>query len=896
MELPASHESPRSERGPADGGASRLEGLEELGWLRRLALELVGPLWADDVVQDTLVAAWARPEPPNDRKAWLARVLRNLAFKHRRSEARRGERQAQAVRVDVPDGAHHGGPEKRLEVHQELLRAVASLEPSERDLVMRRYLDEVAPAKLALELGVPAGTVRSRLARALAKLRERFDDDVGRTNWLSALAPLAALPGPLLHTSPPPNGSAAALSNSVGAPGLAAGLSGALGGVMMWKWCLALVVAVLGVVGWKALDAPTDPAPSTGPERIAVARGPVTAVTAEAPPAPLEVPRTSAREAVAAPAAPEQAPPEVGSMRAVAFDVVDAETGAPLAGVALRLVDGRFLLAQNGALGGALGPVDAVSAEDGTIEHTYAANALRPAVFSKPGYAEVVTQTSMLGDDGARHTIPMWPVREALVRVTDPSGAPLAGLDVAFSVASEALAPSPELGAWSFGTNGKWDGRLRHRAEQPTGSFGEARVIGFPKEVAVHVELRRNGALVLATPARIEPTPAGDLVALELGAAWSLGGTLRDAFGAPLSDVTLQLDAPEAADDSALKGLRAKTDALGRFDFPVVPAIGLASGADPLDPGPGGLRVGPPTVLRGKGYGGHTVLARGEVLKDVALDWGAAEAGRLELALQTTVGLSIAGLVRQPNGAPYDSREQVGMVWVTRRGPDGRAGALVASAMPEGDAFRVDGLEPGSYALSFRMGNACGPEVVVDAGTTGVVLEAPLHGALAIVVRPGPGMGAGARIGNNMMVTAWPDGGGIPGLNGLLSLPETFAEEQSIDLESLAAGRYRVVVRMRSGHVGFSDVDVRAGTTTDVELALEPVGHIRFEPGLAIEPGLDGIRLLRDGRPIGWVDTPESTTALPPGPVLVEATAPDGTLRSTSVVVEAGETTDVRFE
>src|SRR5262245_29421694 len=78
--------------------------LNEAGWLRRLAASLVGDAaQADDLVQDTWVAALRRP-PSAERapRPWLARVVRNLARNAGRDGARRRTREgfAQEERAD----------------------------------------------------------------------------------------------------------------------------------------------------------------------------------------------------------------------------------------------------------------------------------------------------------------------------------------------------------------------------------------------------------------------------------------------------------------------------------------------------------------------------------------------------------------------------------------------------------------------------------------------------------------------------------------------------------------------------------------------------------------------------------------------------------------------------
>lgn len=55
--------------------------LSDLGWLRRLASSLIHDVdAADDVVQETLIAATTQPAPSGSVRAWLAAIVRNLAL------------------------------------------------------------------------------------------------------------------------------------------------------------------------------------------------------------------------------------------------------------------------------------------------------------------------------------------------------------------------------------------------------------------------------------------------------------------------------------------------------------------------------------------------------------------------------------------------------------------------------------------------------------------------------------------------------------------------------------------------------------------------------------------------------------------------------------------------
>src|SRR6185503_13626692 len=166
--------------------------LAHAGWLRQLAGSLVGDAGAaDDVVQETWLAAQLHP-PAVDRplEPWLARVARNFAFRRRRGEERRAahelasgpEREASTPAQTV----------ERLELQRTVVEAVLALEEPFRTTIVQRYFEGRSAAEIAHLFGVPAGTVRWRLKRGLAELRERLDGRFGaRASWCALLAPLA---------------------------------------------------------------------------------------------------------------------------------------------------------------------------------------------------------------------------------------------------------------------------------------------------------------------------------------------------------------------------------------------------------------------------------------------------------------------------------------------------------------------------------------------------------------------------------------------------------------------------------------------------------------------------------------------------------------------------------
>jgi RNA polymerase sigma-70 factor (ECF subfamily) len=169
--------------------------LAHAAWVRGVATALVRDAASvDDLVQETWLAAMRRP-PETDRplRPWLAGVVRNLVRQRRRGEARRERREEvvatrrAAESLPTPDELA-----ERLDTQQRLAAHVKKLPEPFRATVLLRYYEGLTAADIASREGVPAGTVRWRLKRALQLLRERLDaeHDGDRRAWCMALIPL----------------------------------------------------------------------------------------------------------------------------------------------------------------------------------------------------------------------------------------------------------------------------------------------------------------------------------------------------------------------------------------------------------------------------------------------------------------------------------------------------------------------------------------------------------------------------------------------------------------------------------------------------------------------------------------------------------------------------------
>jgi RNA polymerase sigma-70 factor (ECF subfamily) len=137
--------------------------------LRRFALSLCrrGDV-ADDLVQITAERAFAardRFDPTTRLDAWLFRILRNAWIDHARRTTTQGVNVdiADAPDAAVVDGVHN------MEVSLTLRKAqaaIADLPDDQREVMILVCVDELSYREAAEVIGVPIGTVMSRLARA----------------------------------------------------------------------------------------------------------------------------------------------------------------------------------------------------------------------------------------------------------------------------------------------------------------------------------------------------------------------------------------------------------------------------------------------------------------------------------------------------------------------------------------------------------------------------------------------------------------------------------------------------------------------------------------------------------------------------------------------------------
>lgn len=168
-----------SEAGMDDRRKALLDTIPEL---RRYARSLLRERdTADDLVQDCLERAlahldnWRTDENP---RKWLLTIMHHIFLDQMRREKRRGERamltlddrEAMAIHAVTPEGA----------ASHDILEALQAISPERRAAILIVSVEGFTYAEAAAILGVPAGTLMSRIARGREELRALLENGARR--------------------------------------------------------------------------------------------------------------------------------------------------------------------------------------------------------------------------------------------------------------------------------------------------------------------------------------------------------------------------------------------------------------------------------------------------------------------------------------------------------------------------------------------------------------------------------------------------------------------------------------------------------------------------------------------------------------------------------------------
>ncbi|MCS7176373.1 MAG: sigma-70 family RNA polymerase sigma factor [Candidatus Kapabacteria bacterium] len=156
---------------------------------------------AKDLVQDTFTRAWENWksfQPGTNCKAWLFKILRNLYINHYRRLRRTPELLSYDEHPDDEDSFPElpASPSVETEFYktvldEEVVEALYALPESFRTIVILCDLEEFSYEDVANMLGIPIGTVRSRLHRARIRLAALLFHYAQQRGWVSPESPSA---------------------------------------------------------------------------------------------------------------------------------------------------------------------------------------------------------------------------------------------------------------------------------------------------------------------------------------------------------------------------------------------------------------------------------------------------------------------------------------------------------------------------------------------------------------------------------------------------------------------------------------------------------------------------------------------------------------------------------
>ncbi|MEM7198863.1 MAG: sigma-70 family RNA polymerase sigma factor [Planctomycetota bacterium] len=649
--------------------------LAEMRWLERLARRLCAdPSNADDLVQDTLVAALRQRPAVAHPRAWLSTVARRL-WRHRtHREAQRQGVERSAARAEAQPSAAQLVEKARL--HRSVVEAVVTLEEPYRETLLLRFLEDLPLRDVARRTGVPAETARTRIKRALARLQARLDREHGnRAAW--------ALPLAVRH-------------------GAAVSCFGVFG--MSWSMthvgAAAASAAIAALLLWQGLrhGSPEAPATPAALARPATLQGHAP-VPSDTPAPPAADPRALI-DVAAAPAAP-------APRWTVHGTAIEEATGRPLAGATIRWTqtwpEGGAHPAAGEATTDRAGRFELPTEEAEPWQHL-------ELVVTAPGLARVEQAlsapplTTNTRIDVGEVLVPPGTGVRGIVR--DADGAPVA--DAAL-LALRHWVYTPTASGISYRVP-----RLRRATRvgtsRPDGTFQlDTRLLPRRRDERL-LAVGGNG-LGWASLA-LSRERAERVVEISMRPSAPLTVVVRDAEGAPVADADVLCEPrfqPLAADTDRELGLTGPLAALfaARTDANGVARLAALPLPEPDEPARYSVRVATPSTR---------LRHRGIDLRQEA---------DVQVVLADERGYGVRGTVRDPAGRPLPGIRVVAVFGAERQATTGPDGAYELAGLP-GDtgtlSLRLAGAGYTTYEASHRLAE---PDRVLD-------LDVELHPAAPI--------------------------------------------------------------------------------------------------------------------------------------------------------------------
>jgi RNA polymerase sigma-70 factor (ECF subfamily) len=722
--------------------------------LRDLARTLVrDEHLADDLVQEAWLAAVRRPpRHAGALKAWLGKVVRNMAVSHRRREDARNRREVKRARQEA-DPTTPGEALERFEVLKGVVEIVCELDDPGRSTIILHFFEGLTLAEVAEKQGVSYAAARLRLKVALGRLRARLDTRfVSRGAWALVLASFLA-PGEL------------ALLEAQAASASAPAVHQALGGMLAMSakklaLCATLALVILcGIAGFFVLgQRPRAREPSVAGRNLSPA--PAEVVTAG------DVQRTEETSNIRAEDAAGARPPI-----SIQGRVTSGGGGVPSARViALHLgrwnaiarsepgeLDSQERLSRLSAAyrtEAATAP-EARTADDGAFAFRGLTAGEYRLLVSHPDHLPSVETIATVTDEApARCEVELDIASSISGKVTDEMGRPVAGAAIEAKPQEEAALKGTArdvmgLLDWQEGK------AVLERARATSGPDGSFLVTSIAQ--AFHVLWASHRDYLEGEP---RMAPAGSSVVMILRRGAAITGRVVDGEGRPIAGAVLSMTPLPLAEVHRL------------FDW-------AKSEWEPIDRDRKEGTTGEDGrfLLQGIQPASHelTIKAEGRAPLLREVEAAADEIDLGDLALPDP--RSIEGRVVGPGARPVPGAR----VWagLARRTVEPgnqivpeRPAALVETSTDAEGRFRLGGLPPGDFIVRAEMAD-CADAVAgsVAAGTSDLDLVLgpgiTVHGKILDAATGSPVEGAEVRMGFSSFRTASSDGRGLFVVRGM---------------------------------------------------------------------------------------------------------------------------------
>ncbi len=136
------------------------------------------PEQAEDLVQEAMISVWTKAGLYNPDKGsvltWVFTIAKNLRIDRIRKEA--SMPLAELIDYDAPsDEPGHDEMLMRRQESQQVARALTEIPPEQKQVLMLSFVEDMPQMEIARRLGLPLGTVKSRMRLAYIRLRKTLE-------------------------------------------------------------------------------------------------------------------------------------------------------------------------------------------------------------------------------------------------------------------------------------------------------------------------------------------------------------------------------------------------------------------------------------------------------------------------------------------------------------------------------------------------------------------------------------------------------------------------------------------------------------------------------------------------------------------------------------------------